>query len=195
MHGVLDEHQINHALMTLIHGRQRGETEAMAPFVVTRSGGEILNVHLVPISGRERRWHGYILTLDDVTHRVSREKFPPGRALGSRLIEKQRSAAAAIRGAIETIIAYPDIDAPSRREFQRRSTKKLLKMSDISPASKIVRPRIPKGRCRTRWRATFSAAIQRHLQGILNVEIEVSVPIEPLRSGWIAMSLPARSFS
>lgn len=181
VHGVLDENQINHALMTLIHARQRGETEAMVPFVATRSGGQVLNVHLVPISGKGSRWHGYILTLDDVTQRVSRESSRAARL--QLLMEKQRSAAAAIRGAIETLLEYPDIDDPSRREFHRAIHEEALKMGDTfarleDRASSHHGARWP---LQDALASDLLAAIQRHVQGILKVEIEVSVPIEPLR--------------
>lgn len=181
VHGVLDEHQINHALMTLIHGRQRGETEAMVPFVVTRSDGQVLNVHLVPISGKERLWHGYILTLDDVTHRVSRESIRAARLRS--LIERQRSAAAAIRAAIETILAYPDIDDQSLRDFHRAIHEETLRMTDIFAGLEDRSSTHAEGKwpLQDALASDLLAAIQRHVQGILNVEIEVSVPIEPIR--------------
>ncbi len=181
VHGVLDEHQINHALMTLMHGRQRGEAEAMAPFAVTRGGGQVVNVHLVPISGNARLWHGYILTLDDVTHRVARESVRAARL--RRLIEKQRSAAAAIRGAIETIIAYPDIDDADRRDFHRAIHEEALKMSEMFAGleDRSAAQGADKWPLQDALASDLLAAIQRHVHGILDVEIAVSVPIEPLR--------------
>ncbi len=181
VHGVLDEHQINHALMTVIHGRQRGETETMVPFVVARSGGQVLNVHLVPISGKERLWHGYILTLDDVTHRVSRESIRAARLRS--LIERQRSAAAAIRGAIETILAFPDLDDPSLLEFHRAIHEETLKMTVMFAGLEDRSSTHSEGRwpLQDALASDLLAAIQRHVQGMLSVEIKVSVPIEPLR--------------
>jgi DNA polymerase-3 subunit epsilon len=179
--GVLDEHQINHALMTLMHGRQRGETEAMVPFVATRGGGQVLNVHLVPISGKERLWHGYILTLDDITHRIARESTRASRL--QSLIEKQRSAAAAIRGAIETIMEYPDIDNRSLRQFHRAIHEESLKMADLFAALEDPSSAHQEGKwpLQDALASDLVAAIQRHVHGLLNVEIQVSVPIEPLR--------------
>ena len=181
VHGVLDEHQINHALMTLMHSRQRGDTDTMVPLVVSRGGGQILNVHLVPISGRGRGWHGYILTLDDVTHRVSRESSRAARL--QSLIEKQRSAAAAIRGAIEAILEYPDMDDRSRHAFHRAIHEESLKMGDIFVGLEDRSSANHDGTwpLQDALASDLLAAIQRHVHGILDIEIGVSVPIEPLR--------------
>ena len=79
IYSILDEGPIRHALMTLVRARQRGETLVLVPFVASRPGGQLLNVHLVPISGENRLWHGYILTFEDVTGRLSKRRARPKR--------------------------------------------------------------------------------------------------------------------
>ena len=117
IYSILDEGPIRHALMTLVRARQRGETLVLVPFVASRPGGQLLNVHLVPISGENRLWHGYILTFEDVTGRLSKETRK-AKTLQA-LIERQRSAVTGIRAGIETILGFRKWSQPSARAFMR----------------------------------------------------------------------------
>ncbi len=181
IHSLLAEGQIRHAQMALVHARQRGETLQMVPFLATRAGDQLLNVHLVPISGKGRQWHGYILTFDDVTDRVQREAR---RALVFRnLIEAQRSAVSGIRAAIETILESPEMEPDDLRHFHRVIDQEVLKLSEPLDGiedriSRELEDRWPQ---QTIVGADLVAAIERHVQSLLGISMDVGVPLEPVR--------------
>jgi DNA polymerase-3 subunit epsilon len=181
IHGLLEEGLIRHAQMALIHARQRGEAPQMVPFMASRADSQLLNVHLVPISGKGHQWHGYILTLEDVTERIERETR---RALAFRaLIEQQRSAVSSIRAAIETILSSPEMTADDRALFHGAIDQEAMKLSKPLDG---LEDRIRRD-LEDRWPqkvvvgADLVAAIERHVQSLLGVNMAVSVPLEPVR--------------
>ena len=116
VYSVLDKNIISHALTTIEHLEQQGKSQQMVPFVLSRVSGQLLNVHLVPIPDPAGSSYGYILSIEDVTRRVNKEARRATLLLA--LTEGQRSGIASIRGAIEAIIAFPDMDEAERTQFQ-----------------------------------------------------------------------------
>jgi DNA polymerase-3 subunit epsilon len=181
VYGIIDEGLIQHALMTVSHARDRGESLLMVPFIATRPGGQLLNVHLIPVSGKGQQWHGYVLTFDDVTRRVQSETH---RAMALQsLIEMQRSSVSNIRAAVETMQAYPDMEEDRREAFEQVIHDESLRMSDrLQGLEDDVNRKLQGG-----WPAQdvlgsdLLAAIERHVHDALGIQIEVSVPLEPLR--------------
>jgi len=177
---LLDESLIRHALMTLVRGRQRGNAPTMVPFVAPRSSGGALYVHLLPISSRDRQWHGYILTLDDLSHRMAKETRR-AHAI-RRLIERQRAAVASIRASIETITAYPDMDTDGLQQFHSVIHDEVLALSTgfdglEDEVYAELGERLPHQHVLA---SDFVAAVERHVHDVVGVQIEVSVPVEPL---------------
>jgi DNA polymerase-3 subunit epsilon len=178
---MLDEGLVRHALMTLIHGRQRGEVPRMVPFVATRPGGQVLNIHLVPISGKDRRWHGYLLTLDDATERIVRETR---RVAGLRgLIEGQRSAVSGIRAGIEAMLTYRDMEDDRRLEFEKMILDEAMRLSAHFEGleDEIGRDLSARISGQDLAASDLLAGVERHVQDVLGLKVAVSVPIEPIR--------------
>lgn len=178
---LLDESLIRHALMTLVRGRQRGNAPAMVPFVAPRSSGGALYAHLLPISSRDRQWHGYILTLDDVSHRIAKEAR---RAHAfRRLIERQRAAIASIRASIETITAYPDMDRSGLQQFHTVIQDEALALSmGFDGLEDEVYTELGEHLPHQQVLASdFVATVERHVHDVVGLQIDVSVPVEPLR--------------
>jgi DNA polymerase-3 subunit epsilon len=181
IHSVVDESLIHHALMALVHGRQRGENPSMVPFLAPRPGGEMLNLHLVPISGKSRQWHGYILTIDDITHRIARNAR---RALAFQaLIERQRNKVASVRAAIETIQAYPEMEAPRLAEFHRTINEDIQTLSQgfEGVEDRVARDLEDALPTQSVLASDLIAAIERHLRDTAGQHMQVRVPLEPMR--------------
>jgi DNA polymerase-3 subunit epsilon len=181
IHSIVDESLIRHALMTLVHGRQRGEAPVMVPFLAPRPGGALLNVHLVPISAKSRRWHGYILTFEDITDRIARNTR---RALAFQgFVERQRTAVASIRAAIEAVLDFPDIDDERRTAFHRLIHDEVLDLSRgfvgiEDQLQQDLNEHLPS---RSILASDLIAAIERHVQDALGERLRVSVPVDPVR--------------
>ena len=181
IYSILEEGPIRHALMTLVRARQRGETVVLVPFVTSRPGGQLLNVHLVPISGENRLWHGYILTFDDVTGRLRRETRK-AKTL-QVLIERQRSAVTGIRAGIEAILGFPEMEPDERARFHALIHEEVVQLStrfegledhlsEDSGAHSLFQDALA---------SDLLAAIERHVRDVVGICLEVSVPLEPLR--------------
>ena len=181
VYSMLDEGLLRHALMTLVHGRQRGEAPRMVPFVATRPGGQVLNIHLVPISGKDRRWHGYLLTLDDATEHMARETRRVAELRS--MIEGQRSAVSGIRAGIEAMLTYPDMEEERRFEFEKMIFDEAMRLSAHFEGleDEIAHDLAARISGHDLLAGDIMAGIERHVQDVLGVKIEVSVPIEPIR--------------
>ncbi|HSO43313.1 MAG TPA: PAS domain-containing protein, partial [Rhodospirillales bacterium] len=116
IYSVLDKNVIAHALSTIEHLEGRGTARQLVPFVISMASGQLLHVHLVPIPDPSGASHGFILSIEDVTRDVNKETRRANLLLS--LTEGHRSGIASIRGAIEAIIAFPDMDEEERSLFQ-----------------------------------------------------------------------------
>ncbi len=177
---VLDENLIQHALSHLGHRIQQGETALMAPFIASRTGGQLLGVHLLPILDKHNTFTGYILTLEDITRRTAMESRR-GLLLQS-LTEGQRSGIAGIRAAIETVLDYPDMDKANRLQFLSVIGDEALKLSQHldqleAEYSHDLKAQWP---LEAMLGSDLLATIERSFQDILDTPVKLSTPREPL---------------
>ncbi|MCU0894944.1 MAG: exonuclease domain-containing protein, partial [Rhodospirillales bacterium] len=93
-----------------------------------------------------------------------------------------RSGIASIRGAIETIIAFPDMEDDERALFQRviheesvRLSQHLAELEERNPGDLDV-----KGSLQDVLGSDLLASIERHVEDALDVVIDVSAPLEPV---------------
>lgn len=116
LYGLFDPQPIDHALETLRHRRAQGEPGPLARFVTHTRGGQLLRLHLAPVLDPAGEMNGFVLTLEDVTRQLESERQRD--TLLRTLVEEVRASLASIRAAIETIDAYPSMDAGQLRRFQ-----------------------------------------------------------------------------
>lgn len=137
-------------------------------------------MHLVPISGKRRQWHGYILTLEDVTRRIANE-MRRAKAFQA-LIQEQRSAVGSIRAGIEAVLEFPDMEEQGRQNFLEMVHGEIL---DLSRRFEGLEDDLSK-HLDDRWSrqdvlaSDLIAAVERHVQDALGLKLEMSVPVEPL---------------
>ncbi len=180
VYSVLDKNVISHALTTIEHLERQGKSRQIVPFVISRISGQLLNVHLVPIPDPSGASYGYILSIEDVTRRVNKETRRATLLLS--LTEGHRSGIASIRGAIEAIIAFPDMDEDERAQFQSviheesvRLSQQLAELEERYPGDLDAQ-----GPLHDVLGSDLLAAIERHVEDAIGVVVDVSAPLEPV---------------
>ena len=180
VYAVLDANRVAHSLLNIDHRLQQGETGLMASFAVARPDEQLLNVHLVPVLDSDNTVLGHIFTLEDITGRVGTENRL-GVLLKS-LSENYRSAVTGIRAAVETMLAYPEMDAAGRKKFLDAIREDALKMNDqLDTLEKDHAQDI-----KFQWTlqetlaSDLLATVERQVIDGRGVDIEVGAPVEPL---------------
>lgn len=113
--GVFDRGVITHALDAVHDRLARGQEHAISQFVTATESGRLVRVTMVPVLDREARVTGFVLTIEDVTRAV--EAGGQRDALLNALTEGNRASLANIRAAVETLQAFPDMEAERQRRF------------------------------------------------------------------------------
>lgn len=128
---ILEKNQIEHSL-EIIRQRLAGGKSALANFVTTTRGGQLLRVQMVPVlsvggEGGEPAMSGFVLTVDNIT-RTLEEEARRDNALHS-LTEGSRAALGSIRAAVANLIDYPDMDQELRERFVKVVDDEASRMS------------------------------------------------------------------
>ncbi len=180
VYGVLDAERVTHALHSIDHRLRQGETGLMASFAVARAGDQLLNVHLVPVLDNDNAVLGHIFTLEDITRRVGTENRL-GLLLKS-LSEGYRSAVTGIRAAVETVLAFPEMDEAGRQTFLEAIRDEALKMNDQLNTLETEYSQDLKFQwtLRETLGSDLLATVERQVIDTRGVGIEVSAPVEPL---------------
>ena len=176
----IDETQIAHALAHIRHRLAAGDAAVLVPFVAQRPGGQTLSAHVVPVLDNDRRFRGYILTIEDITQRADVDARRT--ALLQTLTEGQRSAIASVRAAVETILAFPDMDEDGRQQFLAAIRDEAVKMSSRLDALEIeyaeeLKAHVP---FQEMLGSELVAAIGRSVRETGGLELEVDAPLDPI---------------
>ena len=114
---ILEKNQVRHA-QEVISQRLAAGKAAMANFITTLRGGQLLRVQMVPVlAGGEgtEGMSGYVLTVENITRSIEQEARRD-QVLHS-LTEGSRSALGNIRAAVTNLIDYPDMEPELRERF------------------------------------------------------------------------------
>ncbi len=118
IHSILEKSQVEHALEVIRQRLAAGKT-ALANFVTTTRGGQLLRVQMVPVPASggegEASLSGYVLTVENITRNIEQEARRD-QALHA-LTEGSRAALGSIRAAVGNLIDYPDMEAELRERF------------------------------------------------------------------------------
>lgn len=128
---ILEKNQVEHA-QEIIRQRLSNGKSALANFVTTTRGGQLLRVQMVPVlSGvpgeGEPQMTGYVLTVDNIT-RTLEEEARRDHALHA-LTEGSRAALGSIRAAVANLIDYPEMDSELRERFVKVVDDEASRMS------------------------------------------------------------------
>lgn len=128
---ILEKAQVEHA-QEVIRQRLTAGKAAIANFITTTRGGQLLRVQMVPVRSAaseegEPAISGYVLTVENITRSLEQEARRD-QVLHS-LTEGSRSALGNIRAAVANLIDYPDMEPEVRERFVRIVDDETTKMS------------------------------------------------------------------
>ncbi|MGE5769557.1 MAG: exonuclease domain-containing protein [Betaproteobacteria bacterium] len=111
---ILEKSQVQHAQEVIAQRLASGKA-ALANFVTTLRGGQLLRVQMVPVLSAGDEMTGYVLTVENITRNIEQEARRD-QVLHS-LTEGSRSALGNIRAAVTNLIDYPEMEAELRERF------------------------------------------------------------------------------
>ncbi len=130
IHSILEKSQVEHAQEGIRQRLGAGKT-AIANFITTTRGGQLLRVQMVPVlaPGAEGdvAMSGYVLTVENITRSLEQEARRD-QVLHS-LTEGSRAALGNIRAAVGNLIDYPDMESELRERFVSVVADEAAKMS------------------------------------------------------------------
>ncbi|WP_434516031.1 exonuclease domain-containing protein [Dechloromonas sp. ARDL1] len=127
---ILEKSQVEHA-REVIHQRLANGKTAIANFITTTRGGQLLRIQMVPVLGGagEASMSGYVLTVENITRSIEEEERRD-RALHT-LTQGSRSAIGNIRAAVANLIDYPDMEPELRQRFLHVIDDEVAKRSQV----------------------------------------------------------------
>lgn len=130
---ILEKSQVEHA-REVIHLRLANGKTAIANFITTTRGGQLLRIQMVPVLGgtgesREASMSGYVLTVENITRSIEEEERRD-QALHT-LTQGSRSAIGNIRAAVANLIDYPDMEPELRQRFLHVIDDEVAKRSQV----------------------------------------------------------------
>ena len=114
---ILERNQVLHAQEVIRQRLNAGKT-ALANFITTLRGGQLLRVQMVPVLAAgegDDGMSGYVLTVENITRSIEQEARRD-QVLHS-LTEGSRAALGNIRAAVTNLIDYPDMEGELRERF------------------------------------------------------------------------------
>ncbi|MGB8884242.1 MAG: DNA polymerase III subunit epsilon, partial [Azonexus sp.] len=114
---ILERNQVLHAQEVIRQRLNAGKT-ALANFITTLRGGQLLRVQMVPVLAAGEGgdgMSGYVLTVENITRSIEQEARRD-QVLHS-LTEGSRAALGNIRAAVTNLIDYPDMEGELRERF------------------------------------------------------------------------------
>ncbi len=114
---ILEKNQVLHAT-EVIRQRLGAGKAALANFITTLRGGQLLRVQMVPVLAAGEGgdgMSGYVLTVENITRSIEQEARRD-QVLHS-LTEGSRAALGNIRAAVTNLIDYPDMEGELRERF------------------------------------------------------------------------------
>jgi len=115
--GVVDKFLIVHALDEMMYAICQKKENLIYQFIIPSVGNVLLRIQAIPILRENREMYGFILVLYDITQQV-RSAAKRDIFLESLMV-LSRSSIGAIRAAIETVVAYPDMQALEQEHLQK----------------------------------------------------------------------------
>jgi DNA polymerase-3 subunit epsilon len=128
---ILEKSQVEHA-SEVIRQRLTAGKAAIANFVTTTRGGQLLRVQMVPVLAAageegEAAMSGYVLTVENITRSIELEARRD--QVLHALTEGSRAAIGNIRAAAANLIDYPDMEPELRERFVKVVDDEAAKMS------------------------------------------------------------------
>jgi DNA polymerase III subunit epsilon len=127
--GIIDKNLLAHILDQITEKLQLKDPQATSYFVVTGADDRLLRVEAVPVLKQERQLSGLVLIFYDITRQLATDS---GLNLALQAVARGfRASLAGIRSAIETIIAYPQMDIAQLEKFRKIIHRESIRMGEL----------------------------------------------------------------
>jgi len=127
--GIIDENLLGHVLDQITEKLQHNDPEAVSYFVVPGADDRLLRVEAVPVLDPGRQFTGLILILYDITRQLETDS---DLNLALQAVTRGfRASLAGIRSAIETIIAYPEMEVAQLEALKGIIHRETLSMGEL----------------------------------------------------------------
>jgi DNA polymerase-3 subunit epsilon len=179
--GLLEREPLGQAIETMHERLKTPGQRAEARYVAALDDGRLVRVRTVPVLDAQGELNGFVLTLEDITRAV--EQGSRHDSLLRGLVTGSRNALANARAAVETLLAFPDMDEKQRARFTHVIADEVGNMS-VRCTEALASQEVE---YRTQWtlEAMFCAdlleASRRHLENRLAVKVDV----EPVAPCWL----------
>jgi DNA polymerase-3 subunit epsilon len=140
MTSLVDGELIRFAMEDIIGKVSRDDAGTTTHFVIPGVNDRLIHAEMVPVLDSQREFTGYILILSDVTERMeSRQRMA---SILGRLITRARASLAGIRSAIESMVAFADMDDLRRAQLRTIIHDESITLSGILDASAAQLPSV-----------------------------------------------------
>ena len=130
---ILEKNQVVHA-QEVIHQRMVAHKTAIANFITTTRGGQLLRIQMVPVLANasdtaDATMTGYVLTVDNITRSIEEEERRD--QVLHTLTQGSRSSIGNIRAAVANLLDYPDMEPELRERFLHVIDDEVAKRSQV----------------------------------------------------------------
>lgn len=126
---IIDENLLGHVLDQITDKLQNSDPEVASYFVVPGADDRLLRVEAVPVLNPGRQMTGLILILYDITRQLETDS---DLNLALQAVTRGfRASLAGIRSAIETIIAYPEMEISQLEKLKGIIHRESLRMGEL----------------------------------------------------------------
>jgi DNA polymerase-3 subunit epsilon len=127
--GIIDKDLLAHVLDQLTEKLQKNDPQAVTYFVVPGADDRLLRVEAVPVLKEKRQLSGLVLIFYDITRQLASDS---GLNLALQAVARGfRASLAGIRSAIETILAYPQMDIDQHEKLKTIIHRESISMSEL----------------------------------------------------------------
>ena len=127
--GIIDKNLLAHVLDQITAKLQQNDPQAISYFVVPGADDRLLRVEAVPVLDQERQLSGLVLIFYDITRQLASDS---DLNLALQAVTRGfRASLAGIRSAIETIIAYPQMDIDQLEKFRKIIHRESISMGEL----------------------------------------------------------------
>ena len=127
--GIIDKNLLAHVQDQISGKLEAEDPQATSYFVVTTADDRLLRAEAVPVLNQSKQLSGLVLIFYDITRQLASDS---GLNLALEAVARGfRASLAGIRSAIETIIAYPQMDIDQLGKFRKIIHRESLRMGEL----------------------------------------------------------------
>ncbi|MEE4261519.1 MAG: exonuclease domain-containing protein [Desulfobacteraceae bacterium] len=127
--GIIDKNLLTHVQDQISEKLESEDPQATSYFVVTTADDRLLRAEAVPVLNQSKQLSGLVLIFYDITRQLASDS---GLNLALEAVARGfRASLAGIRSAIETIIAYPQMDIDQLGKFRKIIHRESLRMGEL----------------------------------------------------------------